>query len=114
MKFHGPHRDIQLRRDFFIRPVAENAAQNLFLPGTQRSGAGSRPPGLQKLLCTGNQAPYERSLRRDKHFEVTRLLPPDKTLHCKNPSNVLGGKISRPTGFRTKLCHSSCLLTENK
>ena len=114
VKFHRPHRNVQHGCDLFIRFVAQNRVQNLFLPRTQRPRTCNRPPFLQQRLRPRYQPFHQNALRRNHHLEVSRFLSPHKALHRQQSRDPFYCRFQPCVRLRPKLRYAGRLVAENK
>jgi hypothetical protein len=113
MEFHSTDRNVQARRDFLIRPVAQHRVEDFALPRAQGRRACQRPPLFQQLLRTRYHRAFKRFLRWNKHLKISRFLSSNQALHRKETRNAVH-RILACVRFGAKLCYPCSPFTENE
>lgn len=98
VKFYGSDGDIEIRGDFFIRPVANHCMEDFPLARAQASGTSRRASFVEKPFRPRYQPVRQLLVGGHKYGKVAWLRPADQTLHGKHNRHLFDGAFQSRIG----------------
>jgi hypothetical protein len=94
VKFYGPFRYLELRCDFLVREILNNAVQHILLAAADSNSCPQRTPRFQELVNALDNRLKQGFPSDDHQLEIFGLLYPNKAMYREQTSHFLNGHAS--------------------
>ena len=102
MELHCAYGDIELRGDFLVCKVLENAVQHLLLAAADSDSGSEGASSAQKLLSTLGNCMKKRLLRNDHQVEILGGLASHQAVHSEQAGNFVDGHAAVGVSIHTE------------
>ncbi len=114
VEFNGTFRQVEIRRNFFVRQTLRDAGQNLFLAAGQAHLAMNGPAGFEQLVGFLNQIFQNLVFGLHQNGVVSRTLAANKAMHGEEPGCLIYGKTTVGPGLYMKMGYSRILFVKEE